>query len=269
MTKKNDRANGEAKADIDLPDIAEDPVKAKLASETEATQRDVDRLNAVESELSALRGQIQELERKRATYAAALEAAIAERRAYAFDAAKGDPAAVERLRSARAVQTEAALILEDQDSAIAEGRRQFDALELERDGLAPSGPWHDAMVLAKDLLGEDGEKIDFHIAGLIEVLSGHQQKLEALKALARDAGRERAFGNCGTRQVMRVFSTRMAAIWPLEYEKFSSVYQKNSYGQILKMQVANSIGVSLDVESNGETSEPTTAVESNEANAAV
>jgi len=268
MTKKSERTNGEAKAEIELPDIKRDPTEMKLAADIEATQRDIDRLNAVESELSALRGNIQELERKRATCAAALETAIAERRAYAFDAANGDPAAQEKLRAARIAQVEAALVVEDQDSAIAEGRRQFEALELERDRLAPSEPWHGAMVLAKELLEKDGEKIDFHISGLIEVLSGHQERLEALKMFARDSGRERAFGNCGTRQVMRVFSTRMAAIWPLEYEKFSSAYQKNSYGQILKMQIANGIGLNLDAEPVGEATEPTPAIESTEATAA-
>ena len=227
----------------------------------------MNRLNAVEGELSVLRGQIQGIERKRPTYAAALEAAIAERRTYAFGAENGDPAAVERLKAAKAAQLEAALVLEDLDSAIAAGRETFDALELERDQLAPSGPWHDAVALAKDLLAEDAEKIDFHISGLIKVLSGHQQRLEALKSLARDAGRERAFGNCGTRQVMRVFSTRMAAIWPLEYEKFSSAYQKNSYGQILRMQIANGLRVDLGAEPGSETTEPTTALESTEENA--
>ena len=266
MTKKNGNANGTAHG-ADLPDIQKAPVTLKLDADIEAAKRDMDRLNVIESELSALRGNIQELERKRSTYAATLEAAIAERRAYAFDAANGDPAAQEKLRAARIAQVEAGLVVEDQDSAIAEGRRQFDALELERDRLAPSEPWHAAMVLAKELVEKDGERIDFHMSGLIEVLSKHQERLEALKMFAKDSGRERAFGNCGTRQVMRVFSTRMAAIWPLEYEKFSSAYQKNSYGQILRMQIANGIGVNLEVEPGSETSGPTTAIESTEENA--
>jgi hypothetical protein len=269
MTKKSGKTNGNASAgEIDLPDIAPpDPVLAAVEAEQAEAKKKVDRLEAVESELSALREKIRGMEAEREKHAAELENAKVIRRQFAFNASDGDAEAQEILRAARATQTEAALQLEDSQAAVDEARRRFDVLDVERDQLAPSEPWHGAMVLAKDLLAEDGEKIDFHIAGLIEVLSGHQQKLEALKALARDAGRERAFGNCGTRQVMRIFSTRMAAIWPLEYDKFSSVYQKNSYGQILKMQIANGIGVDLGTSPESEPTSPTTTVEATEENA--
>lgn len=268
MTKKNEKGNGTAHgSEIDLPDIKKDPVTIAVETEQAEAKKKVDRLEAVESELSALREKIRGMEAEREKHAVALENAKVVRRQFAFNASDGDAEAQEILRAARVTQTEAALQLEDSQAAVDEAHRRFDALEAERDRLAPSEPWHGAMVLAKDLLEKDGAKIDFHISGLIEVLSGHQQRLESLKMFARDSGRERAFGNCGTRQVMRVFSTRMAAIWPLEYEKFSSAYQKNSYGQILRMQIANGIGVNLEVEPGSETSGPTTAIESTEENA--
>jgi len=266
MTKKNGNANGRAKAEIELPDIKKDPVTIAVQAEMAEAKKKVNRLEAVESELSALREKIRGMEAEREKHAAALENAKVVRRQFAFNASDGDAEAQEILRAARVTQTEAALQLEDSQAAVDEARRRFDALEAERDGLAPSGPWHDAMALAKELLEKDGERIDFHMSGLIEVLSKHQERLEALKMFARDSGRERAFGNCGTRQVMRVFSTRMAAIWPLEYEKFSAVYQKNGYGQILRMQIASGIGVNLDAEPEGEATEATPTVEATEAN---
>jgi len=263
----SEKTNGKANAEIELPDIKKDPVTIALEAEQAAAEKKCSRLEVVERELAELRGKIQSLESDRAKHVSILEGAIEERRQFAFHAAaNGDLEAQERLKKARAAQAEAALALEDQESAIAEGRRQFDALELERDGLAPSGPWHDAMVLAKDLLAEDAEKIDFYISGLIEVLSPHQGRLEALKMFARDSGRERSFGNCGLRQVMRVFSTKMSALWPLEFEKFRQ-YDKKSYSDILRSQVAAGIGLNLDVESESGATEPTTAVEATEESA--
>jgi hypothetical protein len=158
--------------------------------------------------------------------------------------------------------------LEDLDSAIAAGRETFDALELERDQLAPSGPWHDAVALAKDLLEKDGEKIDFHLSGFVEALRGHQERLEMLKMLARDSGHEASFRTCGSRHLLRVFSTKMCEISPLEFERFPA-YRGKTYGEILRMQIANGIGVSLDVESESGATEPATAPQAEEIAAGV
>lgn len=269
MTNKNKKTNGEAKAEIDLPDIAPpDPVVAALQAEIELAEQKCKRLDKVEAELSVLREKMRGMEQERGRHAATLEAATEERRRFAFAAADGDSAAQERLRVARTAQAEAALIVEDQDSAIAEGRNRFDALEAEQAELMPFLSWHEAMKMALRVL-EESREIDVHLEGFAATLAGHQEKLERVRQLAQDSGREQSFRTVGIRQVMRVFSTRMARIWPLEFEKFSKDYQEKSYGQILRMQIGNGIGVNLDVEPAGEATEATPTVEATEANAAV
>ena len=265
--KKTGNANGKAHAEIDLPDIAApDPVLAAVQTEMAEAERKCRRLEAVEQELGILRGKIKSMENERARHTATLEAATEERRKFAFGASDGDAEAVERLKRARAAQTEATLQLEDSQSAVDEGRRRFEALEAEQAELARYLGWRDAMKLAKDVL-EEARKIDVHLEGFAATLAGHQKKLEALRQMAQDSGREQSFRTVGIRHTMRVFSTRMARIWPLEFEKFSKDYQENTYGQILKMQIANGVGVKLDVESETGATEPTTAIESTEESA--
>ena len=249
MTKKNDRANGNASAgEIDLPDIAPpDPVLAAVEQEIAEAEKKCARLGDVEHELAALREKIKSMEAERAKHTATLETAIEERRKFAFAASDGDPTAQEKLRAARTAQTEASLALEDSQSAVDEGRRRFEALEAEQTELLPNVAWHDALELAKDVLAEAAE-IDHHLSGFAAAMAGHQEKLEAMRQMAQSAGRERAFGNCGVRQVMRVFDGKMVQIWPLEFEKPSPVYRENTYSTILKMQIANGIGHSTVAE---------------------
>ena len=248
MTKKNEKTDGNASADeIDLPDIAVDPIIAAVEREGAAAEEKCKRLEAVDAELAGLRGKIQSMESDRGKHVATLEAATEERRKFAFAASDGDAQAQEKLRRARAAQVEASLSLEDSQSAVDEGRRRFEALEAEQAELMPAVAWHDAMRLAKDVL-EESLAIDFHLTGFCEALAGHQEKLEMMRQMAQSAGRERAFGNCGVRQVMRVFDGKMVQIWPLEFEKPSPVYRENTYSTILKMQIANGIGHSTVAE---------------------
>jgi len=260
--ESKEKTNGGAKAEIELPDIAPpDPVLAAVQAEMAEAERKCRRLEAVEQELGILRGKIKSMETERGRHTATLEAAIEQRRSYAFSAADGDAEAAEKLSRARAAQVEASLALEDSQSAVDEGRRRFEALEAEQVGLARYLGWRDAMKLAKDVL-EEARKIDVHLEGFAATLAGHQEKLERVRQLAQDSGRDQSFRTVGIRQVMRVFSTRMARIWPLEFEKFSKDYQEKTYGQILKMQIGNGIGVALNTEPG---SEPTTETELNEA----
>ena len=266
MTKKNERTNGEAKAgEIDLPDIAIDPIITAVEQEIVAAEKKCARLDEVEQELGVLRGKIQAMEADRAKLTATLEAASEVRRKFAFAASDGDAEAQERLRAARTAQAEANLALEDSQSAVDEGRRRFDALEAEQTELAPFVSWRDAMKTALRVL-EESREIDVHLEGFAVAMSGHQEKLEMMRQLARDSGRERAFGNVGLRQPMRVFSTRMSRIWPLEFEKFKQ-YEQKSYSDILRSQIAAGIGVNLDTEPGSETTEATPGVEVKEANA--
>jgi len=265
MAKKNERTNGEAKAgEIDLPDIAVDPTVAALEQEIAAAERKCNRLHQVEAELATLREKIKAMESDRAKHTATLEAAVEERRAFAFAASDGDSAAQERLKRARVAQVEVSLALEDSQAAVDEGRRRFDVLEAEQAELARYLGWRDAMKLALQVL-EESREIDVHLEGFAATLAGHQEKLEAVRQLAQDSGREQTFRNVGIRQVMRVFSTRMAQIWPLQFEKFTQ-YQGKTYGQILRMQIGAGIGVTLSAEPGSEATEPTPAVEATEAN---
>ena len=87
-----------------------------------------------------------------------------------------------------------------------------------------------------------------------------------IRQLAENSGRDQRFRNLGLRQFNRVFSTKMASLWPLEFEKFRQ-YDKKSYSDILRSQISAGIGVRVDVESEDEATGPTTAVEANEASA--
>ena len=265
MTKKNGNANGDASAgEIDLPDIAVDPIVAAVQAEIAEADRKCNRLHQVEAELATLRGKIQSMESDRAKHTATLEAATEERRKFAFAASDGDSAAQDRLKKARAAQTEASLALEDSQAAVDEGRRRFEALEAEQTELMPNVSWRDALQMARSAL-EEAAQIDFNLEPLIQTLAAHQKKLAMIKQLAESAGREQKFRTLGLRQFNRIFSTKMSNLWPLEFEKFRQ-YDKKSYSDILRSQIAAGIGVRVDAEPD---IEPTPAVEATEATAAV
>jgi hypothetical protein len=250
--EKVEKTNGAKAAEIDLPDIgARDPVIEAVERELAAAEAKCARLGEVEQELSALREKVRGMEAERAKHTATLEAASEVRRVNAFNAADGDAGAQERLKKARAAQAEAALALEDQQSAIDEGRRRFEALEAEQFALAPSLQWRDAMKLAKQVL-EESREIDVHLEPIVTILASHQEKLQTIRQLAQDSGREQRFRNLGLRQFMRVFTTRMAALWPLEFELHRQ-YQGKTYSDILKSQIAAGIDHSAAAQENEET----------------
>lgn len=266
MTKKNERTNGNANAsEIDLPDIAVDPVMAAVQQGIAEAGKKCDRLEAVESELSVLREKIRGMEAERARHNSVLEAATEVRRKFAFAASDGDAEAQQRLKEARTAQTEASLSLEDSAAAVDQGRAMFDALEGEQAELMPFPVWREALQMCERALAE-AAAIDANLEPLIRTLAKHQENLIAIKQGAESAGMEGKFRTLGLRQFNRVFSTKMANLWPLEFEKFRQ-YEGKTYGQILKMQIANGIGVKLSAEPENEVSEPTTIVESNEESA--
>ncbi|MBI3065672.1 MAG: hypothetical protein HYY82_12160 [Deltaproteobacteria bacterium] len=267
MTKKNEKTNGKANAgEIDLPDIAVDPTVAALEQEIAAAERKCNRLHQVEAELATLREKIRSMETERGRHTAILEAATEERRKFAFAATDGDDEeAQERLKRARAAQTQATLQLEDSQSAVDEGRRRFDALEAEQAYLMPNVSWRDALQIATSALAEAAQ-IDANLEPMIQTLAAHQEKLAMIKQLAESAGREQKFRTLGLRQFNRVFSTKMSNLWPLEFEKFRQ-YDKKSYSDILRSQIAAGIGVDINTEPAGEATEPTATIESREENA--
>jgi hypothetical protein len=192
----------------------------------------------IDKEIQDLRAKIRDLEGQRQDRQKTVERARKQRTERAFAAhADKDKRAGEQLTKAREIQVKAALELEDLESAIAEGRSRFEALEHEWRAALREEEWQAILALAEEAQKE-AEQIDAHMNGLAELLGSHQIKLEQLKARSQNLGVQRAFGTTGVRHAFRRLNWLLIKSGASgEVEKPSEVYRQTTYSAILALQV--------------------------------
>lgn len=206
----------------------------------------------IDKEIQAERETIKKLQRELEATKKEQSAAEAAQEQLAYRAlAEGDRGAQKALDEAEEKLTRAGNRIRSREKAIAEGMRRFEALQREYETTYRAEQWGKTLALAAEA-HKEAEQIDTHITGLTKLLGSHQAKLEQLKGQAHNLGYERAFQTCGIRHAFRVMDWHTIRFAPLEVEKPSEVYRKNTYAQILSQQIeAAKAQTSKGLEPNG------------------
>lgn len=192
----------------------------------------------IDGELQTLRAKIRDLEAQKADHVKGLERAKAERKRSAYSAhGDKDPKAQERLAKARTAQRDSELALEDLESAIAEGRQRFEALQSEFETTYHAEQWA-ALFAEADQESAEADKIAAEGKSFAQRLARHQAKIEELRRRAHNLGCPRAFQTAGIRHALRVQDWYMIeAGVETEVEKPTPVYRTQGYGAIFREQV--------------------------------
>ena len=185
----------------------------------------------IDKEIQELRGKLRALEGEKQEHTKALEKTKADRKRSAYSAhSDKDAKAQERLAKARAAQRESEFALEDLESAIAEGKARFDALQAEHEQAYRAEEWEKVLALAAEAMKE-AKEFDTLMNGVIDFFHRHAATLETMRKLGHGAGHD--LSRLDARHVVRVLFAYLFPILPQEINKPAEQYRK-AYAEIFK-----------------------------------
>lgn len=185
----------------------------------------------IDAELETLRAKLRGLEADRQQHGKALERAKADRKKSAYAAhGEKDPKAQERLAKARMAQRDSELALEDLESAIAEGRARFEALQREYEQAYHQEQWARVEELAKKAVDKEAAEFDTLMQGVADFLQRHAATLQAAYNLANGMGWD--LQHFDARHLVRCMHGYLFPILPGTFDKPSDQYRR-PYAEVL------------------------------------